>query len=558
MTLKSRALYPLVLTMLALVAYSTALFNDFVWLDSAEILQGKLIISHPSELFQSFLVDDSNYQGYHRPMYNIMHSLDYWIWGPNAFGFHLSSILLHIANGLLLYFLALCYTKKRALSFLIACLFVLLPCHTASVSLIHSKADLLACFFILVSLRCVQQSHQSGRNGLYMYAFASLCYVLALLSKELAIVLPIWIFVNWLVDPQRDSSMRNYLMGIGLMTLLFLIWRMSMSDSPYHQEFLSLGDRLLTFIPVYVNYFTHTLSNYELTTNDAVMVWDQMAILSSAAYVLAFVLILVAQFLLSKKHRIIAAGFLWYNLFLLPVMQVVPILHFRADRFLYVPSIGAIVALVFTGLYYYEKCSFKRSKSIVTVIVGAILMYFVIRISVRNLDFKSDETMFSKLIDQHPECREAQGFLGNVYLAKGDYNKSLDHLYLALADQSQYYSYVDYRANQGNLALVFMRQNRLEEALEIFENLYQSNTADLNALYNLSICHKKMRAYQAAIGGLEEYRGFRPNDPDALFNLGQIYMELGDDQSAQNSFGRYLEVYPESQYRIMIEKYLEQ
>ena len=85
-------------------AYLPSLRNGFVWLDEREILQHGLIVDRLGEIPGLFL-NDRNYAGYHRPIYDLLHSLDAAIWGFRPFGFHLSSLVLHLANVFLVWLL---------------------------------------------------------------------------------------------------------------------------------------------------------------------------------------------------------------------------------------------------------------------------------------------------------------------------------------------------------------------------------------------------------------------------------------------------------------------
>ena len=145
----SKAILLGLLVLIIVVPYANSLTNGFAWLDHSEILEGGLIAESPGELLAIFLRNDRNYSGYHRPMYNLIHSLDYAIWGDNPAGYHLSSLVLHVANCLVLFLCMLFLTRSQLKSFAVASLWGLLPVNTAVVSLIHSKADLLMTFFLL-------------------------------------------------------------------------------------------------------------------------------------------------------------------------------------------------------------------------------------------------------------------------------------------------------------------------------------------------------------------------------------------------------------------------
>jgi len=564
LVINSTALKPKILSAIAIVitlllAYANSLSNGFVWLDQAEILKGQLIISDFSEFVSMLIFDDSNYAGYHRPMYNLMHTVDYWLWGDQAWGFHLSSLVLHTFNVLLIRSILVNFGGSRLKALLIALAFGLLPCHTATVSLIHSKADLLACLFILLPIWFYSRTtdtiiqRPSTRQILMWCGFL----LLALLSKEVAIMLPLFIAGLW-VWLQRSGVRlpKSLFIYPAVVSFVFVLIRFSTTDTVVNEDAIGLTDRLLTFVPVYVNYIVRTLSSYELTTNDAVLLWRHMDAGTYGLYLLTFIALLVGQVYLARKSTAIAAGFLWFNVFLIPVSQLIPILHFRADRYLYIPSIGFVIAAAYIFLQYYKARQWTKYRT--AILGGAILLFFVaaLRIWDRNQDFASDQIMFESLIATHPECREAHGFVGNHYLQKGDYDRALVHINKALADQPRHYSFVDKKSNYGNLGVIYLYQGKTKEAVEVFTKLKAAGDYNPEVLFNLGICYKKLMRYGEAVANLEEYLTYSPDNLDALFNIGAIAAEMGDQDKVQRYFGRYLELNPNSAYRKDVEAIL--
>lgn len=558
--MKSKYFYPLLLIIVIPLIYWSSLSNGFVWLDTAEILNKKLIISDFSDWLGILFSEDNNFAGYHRPMYNLMHSFDYYLWGENAFGFHLSSLILHLINVLLIFNVLKTLSSNRHFAAAVALIFGLLPCHTATVALIHSKADLLTMLFVLLIANVMSKVDFKKETSMgWKSSLASVfLFILALLTKEVSIMLPVFaIGLFYLLRVKNIAppklSMLWPLLGTAV---LFIIFRFSNKSVSANPDALDTIDRLLSFIPVYVNYIVLTLSGLELTTNDAIRLWNDMPFWQYGGYVLAFIGLIYAQFYLSKRHLLIAAGFLWYNLFLIPVAQIIPILHFRADRFLYIPSVGFVVAVVYSIFFIYEKKGWKNYKTVLLSVLSIYLLVASYKIVKRNKDFVSDEVMFSKLLEDHPECREAQGFLGNALLIKGQSAQAIKHINNALSTQEGYYSYTDSKSNLGNLGVIYMQQNKLEEALEIFTNLAAEQDVNPEVFFNLGLCTKKLNDFVTAKSHFEKYLEFKPNNLDALFNLGHIGLELGDRAMMQQYFGRYLEVNPNSEHRKLIEDLL--
>jgi len=85
--------------------YLPALSHEFVWLDHPKIVEGALIVDDLRAI-PDLLVHGRDFAGYHRPIYALMHSLDRALWGLEPFGFHLSSLVLHVMNALGVFVLA--------------------------------------------------------------------------------------------------------------------------------------------------------------------------------------------------------------------------------------------------------------------------------------------------------------------------------------------------------------------------------------------------------------------------------------------------------------------
>ena len=158
--------------------------------------------------------------------------------------------------------------------------------------------------------------------------------IFALLSKEVAIMLPFFIIgISYFLFRQKVTLPKALVIFPSLIAVMFIMFRLNATNTTVSENSLGFVDRILSFIPVYVNYIFRTLTSYELTTNDAVQIWSQMNTSTFAFYISLFGIVATAQYYFAKKDIFIAAGLLWFNLFLVPVSQMVPILHFRADRF---------------------------------------------------------------------------------------------------------------------------------------------------------------------------------------------------------------------------------
>ena len=191
MTKKQYTLISLTILAAVVVCYSSSLYSGFIWDDKflvaenpiirAPLWSGYLFTQDPANSGFSFTI-------YYRPMQMLSYALDYRIWGLNPFGFHLTNMLIHFFNGLLVFFLTKKITGREPLAIMASLLFVVNPAHAGAVSYISGRADLLMFFFGFLSMLCFYLFKKKGDSP--HLAGSAVFFVFALLSKEAAIIIP--------------------------------------------------------------------------------------------------------------------------------------------------------------------------------------------------------------------------------------------------------------------------------------------------------------------------------------------------------------------------------
>src|SRR3989338_9083171 len=137
---------------IAIAIYSNTLKNGFVHDDEFTIVNNTLIknFSNISKLFTKEYFSTSGEMSY-RPVVTFTYFLDYAIYGIKPWGYHLTNLLLHAMNGVILYiFLTLLITHHSSLITLISLLFITHPVLTEAVNAISFREDLL-CFLFFIS-----------------------------------------------------------------------------------------------------------------------------------------------------------------------------------------------------------------------------------------------------------------------------------------------------------------------------------------------------------------------------------------------------------------------
>ncbi len=186
---------------ISLVVFCPALLNGLLlWDDGMFILQNESIHSldwaHIESLFMSTEV------GAYTPISRLSLAIDYMIWGSEPFGYHLTSVLLHACNAVLVFGIARLILRKTLKddrwrewgAFIAALLFALHPLRVESVAWAAERRDMLSGFFSLFSviayIRHVDTADDTRRKTPW-YAVSFIAFVLACFSKTIVVTLPV-------------------------------------------------------------------------------------------------------------------------------------------------------------------------------------------------------------------------------------------------------------------------------------------------------------------------------------------------------------------------------
>src|SRR5262249_9501949 len=183
---------PVLIIALTFIFFLPSLYNGFVdWDDVKLLLENTqyraLDWPHIRWMFGTF------YMGHYQPLTWLTYALDYFLWGVDPFGFHLTSLALHCINALLFYFLALRLLalslgveprpRSRPAAFFAALLFAIHPLRVESVAWVTERRDVLSGLFFLATLLCYLKAAAADAKRERWLAAAVILYALSLLSK---------------------------------------------------------------------------------------------------------------------------------------------------------------------------------------------------------------------------------------------------------------------------------------------------------------------------------------------------------------------------------------
>src|SRR3990172_11894328 len=135
--IKWHLLFPVLISITIFLIYSISLDNPFYW-DDEELITNNYVLRTPLN-FKNYFIANPIPQ---RPVTTLSFVIDYSLFGLKPVGFHMTQIVLHIVNTILIFFIANLILDKKWLVFLATFLFAFHPVHTEAVNLFLGRVDL--------------------------------------------------------------------------------------------------------------------------------------------------------------------------------------------------------------------------------------------------------------------------------------------------------------------------------------------------------------------------------------------------------------------------------
>ncbi len=214
----------------ALISFGNIFRNQFILDDFSFIVDWPLIrsLSNFPRFFVGY-VPPPGQEGIYTPLKTFFHSLTYQWFGLNVFGHHAFSLLIHCVGIFLVYKIVLLLTQDKLVTFLAAFFFALHPVHCESITSITASIDTIGAIFLLTAFYCYAlREYAPAKSVARLYSASLLCAILAIATHELAASLPLLIFgYNAIMAKQRSSWVTSAKKAIPfvLVVLVYLFFK---------------------------------------------------------------------------------------------------------------------------------------------------------------------------------------------------------------------------------------------------------------------------------------------------------------------------------------------
>jgi tetratricopeptide (TPR) repeat protein len=500
------------------------------------------------------------------PLTWISHILDFQLYGEDAAGHHLTSLLLHLANSVLLFLLLRRLTKAMWPSALASALFALHPMHVESVAWISERKDVLSTLFWMLAVwmyvRYVEkqkassfaktsafagptvdtsEDRESGKRKLY-YALALVFFILGLMAKPMLVTLPFVLLLldYWPLERDRRRAVRWVAEKIPFFALaaascvVTCVAQQQQGGRLASLSDLSLVERFKGIPIAYVRYVGKTLWPVHLAALYPVPphwpAWEAAGAVCFLALVTGWV------FARRKAQPCLAVGWLWFLGTLVPVIGLVQAgAQSMADRYSYVPSIGLAIMIIWGAREWTPRLGGAAPAVLGCLAVSACLVLTPLQTSY----WRNTETLYRRALATTKDNGIMEGCLGKLLLKEGRVDEALPHLQRGVACNNEQ------EGVHGALGQALLAKGRGAEALEQFQIDVKLRPENAAAQFNLgSLLLEKGLAVQA-VPYLQKALQINPAAPEYDYKLGNALLQAGRAREAVAAYDEALRLRPD-------------
>lgn len=554
-------LFPLIAVLIVAAAYVRAPVLGFVF-DDDIIVKGNPYITSlkyiPSyftqHIWSNLMLARKNY---YRPVFLLWLLGNYEEFGTDPLGWHMSSLLLHLASTVLMYLLALRLTRERFSALAASLLFGLHPVQVENVVWASCSTELLGSFLVLAAMLCYLRSLERLAQRAGWLAASVALFALAVMAKETAIIFPAIVFLHeWLGRPATEAQppfrSRSSALGASLIELLpfgvaavaYLAARIAVLGA--------LGTTVVTMtkqvwfqtIPSILQiYLLHVVWPARLSAFYDYPYVTQFSVRSVVMPGALLIGLAVLLFLAVRKSPAAQLAAVWMVLPILPVLDipVFPRGEFLHDRYLYHPLIG-LSLLAGIGIAALERRWTSRAARLAIYSACGSVALAMGAVTFHQTGYWADNfALYTRGVEVAPRSGFANMNLGAVLLNRGQWNEAM----------AQFQKAIEYAPNlylaHYDLGLGYYQAERYPEAEACFKRAIAILPEYPDSHLSLGMTYYHTHRLPEAIQELRKAIALNPSDPGSHFALGVILKDSGDLAGARDELLEVLKRDPQQE-----------
>lgn len=492
-----------------------------------------------------------------RPLAYISFALNYYLHRYNVVGYRLINILIHLVSGILLYLvvkntMVLPVVTSRYghfmwIPYVAACVWLIHPLHSQSVTYIVQRMTSMAAMFYMLSMWLYIKARQSDRTIFQMVLFAGcgISGILALGTKETSATLPVFIFLyEWFFfqDLSPGWLKRRIILIVGVGVLFCSVVFLYTDGQPlakimatYKTRDFTLLQRVLSESRVVILYLGLIFYPHPDLLNLDYDFPLSYSIIDPPTTLLAFAIIigmLTLAFWLAPKDRLVSYCLFWF-LGNLVIESTVVGLELVFEHRTYLPSMLIVVMTILLVNRY------LRPNLLKVVAVISLIMVLSVWTYERNSVWNSDVTLWQDVVKKSPQKARPHNNLGNALRRQGKLSEAIYHFKEALRIDP------NYAKAHNNLGIVLATQGDAETALSHFYLALELNPSYAEAYSNIGVTLARQGRLDEAINNFSIALRLKPDYAKVHNNLGAALVRQGRLKDALEHFKAALLIKPD-------------
>lgn len=567
------------------VAFGQTINHDFINFDDDLTVYGNPVIAQGFSVKGIVCVFTHGYAYNWNPLTSLSQMLDCQFYGLKPAGHHLTNVLLHAANAILLFLVLRNMTGALWASAFVAAVFALHPLRVESVAWVTERKGLLSgLFFFLTIGAYVRYARRPFALGRYL--LVPLLFALGLLSKSMLVTLP---FVLLLLDYWPLGRIAPGPRLTGLDPLLFrrliieklpllllvaasclaTIWAQQVAiNSVQGLGFAARIENAVVSYTAYLGQMIYPVGLAVLYPHPR----GQLPVWTVGLSVLVLLIISAGVLIGRRSKPYLLVGWLWYLGMSVPIIGLMQAgSQARADRYTYLPQIGLYLMLTWGVVELVARCPWHRLLLRTFAALAIVTMLLMSR--AQTAHWRNSISLWTHSLDCTPGSFLAHYHLGRALVGEGRMADGIGHfeqalqfepnlaevhveLGIALAQTgnlpkaSQCFAKAvelkpDYPEAYNNLGLALASQGRLPEAIPYYERSLRLKPDNAEGHANLGNALAAQGQLSQAIQHYEQALQLKPDYTDVHHNLGSALANQGKLKEAILHYTRTLELKPD-------------
>jgi tetratricopeptide (TPR) repeat protein len=532
------------LAVAALIVFSPALTCGFVNFDDPAYVTAnphvRSGLSWSGVRWAATTTDAANWH----PVTWLSHMMDCQLYDLRPAGHHLTSLVFHAANAVLLLLLLRRMTGALWPSAWVAALFALHPLRVESVVWISERKDVQSAFFGLLAMlsyvRYAENLKSQVSNFKFDYGETLVLFALALLAKPMLVTLP---FVFLLLDfwPLRRFPPRPRLIWEKIPFLVLTIGSCGMTFLAQQRGGAAITTAQFPFIKrletiplAYVDYLSKNILPVNLSSFYGHGEIHMVAVIATALLLTAVTALVIWR---RRPQPYLAVGWFWFLGMLVPVIGLLQVGgQMIADRYTYLPCIGLWIMLAW-AIQELPATQPPLRKAAIAVLLASLAIFAALTWRHAGV-YKSGETLWKATLRVDPDSQISQDNLSKWLIENGRLTEARQQALAALSH------WPDDPAAANCLARISVREGKTDDAISYLVKYLALRPRDAEACDMLAHAWLKKGNADAAIAAFKKTVEINPGFSEAWCNLGFALVQERRLPDAIAAYHKALELDP--------------